>query len=77
MAIDKFADRLLQHFDSILFCRARIMFDDEDEFDKKTVLFNSFKHNLNKITNLMNTNNLFSLGSEHPLNLVKQVVISL
>ncbi|KAL3999104.1 NAD dependent epimerase/dehydratase family protein [Acanthocheilonema viteae] len=36
MAIDKFADRLLQHFDTILFCRARIVIDKEDEFDKTT-----------------------------------------
>ncbi|CAG9529717.1 unnamed protein product [Cercopithifilaria johnstoni] len=35
MAIDKFADRLLQHFDNILFCRAGIMIN-KDESNKET-----------------------------------------
>uniref|UniRef100_A0A8R1XSQ0 NAD(P)-bd_dom domain-containing protein n=1 Tax=Onchocerca volvulus TaxID=6282 RepID=A0A8R1XSQ0_ONCVO len=34
MAIDKFTDRLLQHFDNILFCRVGIIIDEEDESDK-------------------------------------------
>uniref|UniRef100_A0A0R3S6S9 NAD(P)-bd_dom domain-containing protein n=1 Tax=Elaeophora elaphi TaxID=1147741 RepID=A0A0R3S6S9_9BILA len=36
MAIDKFADLLLQHFDNILFCRAVIVINNENEVHKKT-----------------------------------------
>lgn len=50
MAIDKFADRLLQHFDSILFCRTGIVIDKNDESNKKTVLFDFFRGGLHKLT---------------------------
>lgn len=38
MAIDVFASRLLQQFDSILFCLGGIKIDDGDGLDKITVM---------------------------------------
>uniref|UniRef100_A0A915Q007 NAD(P)-binding domain-containing protein n=1 Tax=Setaria digitata TaxID=48799 RepID=A0A915Q007_9BILA len=39
MAIDKFTDRLMQHFESILFCRISLVSKEENKSEKKTVLF--------------------------------------
>ncbi|KAK6107167.1 NAD dependent epimerase/dehydratase family protein [Brugia pahangi] len=36
MAINIFADRLLQQFDNVLFCRAGLMLDKDDDLDKMT-----------------------------------------
>uniref|UniRef100_A0A0R3R215 Fatty acyl-CoA reductase n=1 Tax=Brugia timori TaxID=42155 RepID=A0A0R3R215_9BILA len=36
MAINIFADRLLQQFDNVLFCRAGLMIDKDDDLDKMT-----------------------------------------
>lgn len=62
MAIDKFADRLLQHFDNILFCRAGIMIDmGNGSYKNRVILFGSFKGGLNNLISLKNMNNFLFL----------------